>query len=93
MEKAIRMMIAGKEYSLRADDEITLKLAADLVNQSIDNLESNHPDESYTTLSILAALNIAEQFYNVQNQNKRDIEYLNGEITQMVEYLTSALDN
>jgi cell division protein ZapA (FtsZ GTPase activity inhibitor) len=87
MQKAIKVNIAGKEYSLRGEDEEIIKSAAEEVNTQLDNLKGK-TKETASTLPLLAALNIAEKYYINRKQHEIDINFLAHELNEMINYLS-----
>jgi cell division protein ZapA (FtsZ GTPase activity inhibitor) len=91
MQKAIKVNIAGREYSLRGEDEELIKSAAAEVNIQLDNLKGK-TKETVTTLPLLAALNIAEKYYINKKQQEIDINFLAKELNEMINYLSKPSD-
>ena len=86
MQKSIKVNIAGKEYSLRGENEDIIYQAANEVNSQLEILRGKS-GESLSGLSMLAALNIAEKYYSDKKQKDVDLNFLSNEIKQMVDYL------
>jgi cell division protein ZapA (FtsZ GTPase activity inhibitor) len=93
MVNSIKVNIAGREYSLIGDDEILIKNAANEVNQLFKELKKQNEDEPSSTISILAALNIAEKYYKNRRQFDTDRDYIIKEVSKMAEFLKSNLKN
>lgn len=91
MQKSIKVNIAGKEYSLRGENEEIINKAVNEVNSQLESLKGKS-GETISGLSLLAALNIAEKYYSDKNQMDIDIAYLSNEIRQMVDYLNKPVD-
>ncbi len=87
MSKLIRVKIGGKDYSLRGDDEELLQQAASQVNDKLEELKAKNIEEPAATLSLIAALNIAEEQYSIKKQFEVDSNFIITEINSMVEYL------
>jgi cell division protein ZapA (FtsZ GTPase activity inhibitor) len=87
MAKSIRVIISGKEYLLRGDDEKLVQQVAREVNQQLSELEKSHRDESATTLSVLTALNIAEKHLIAERQNENNKKYVIDELDKISDYL------
>ncbi len=87
MQKAIKVNIGGREYSLRGEDEDIIKSAAKEVNTQLDNLIGK-TKETASTLPLLAALNIAEKYYINKKQYEIDIDFLARELNEMIDYLS-----
>jgi cell division protein ZapA (FtsZ GTPase activity inhibitor) len=87
MSKSIKVIIGGKEYSLKGDDENVIQLAAADVNRQLESLSDRHKGESLTTLAILTALNIAEKHYRL----KQDIEVDKNKVISDMNEMSSML--
>lgn len=79
--------IGNKEYVLTGENELTIKEAAELVDSKIKELKQHYGDEPLNTLTVLAALNIAEQSIQHQNRSNMSNRYLLDELGKMAEYL------
>jgi cell division protein ZapA (FtsZ GTPase activity inhibitor) len=87
MKKTISVKIGGQEYKLRSDDEAKVREVASAVDAQFRQLQSSSKEPSTATLSILTALNIAEQEYDARQQEFTDHQYLASEVEKMVAYL------
>lgn len=90
MSKAIRVTIGGKDLTLRGNDEEKIKKSVREVNLQVQHLQQTLREQSTPTLTILAALNIAEKYLDVQQQQAADLELVTDELTKMTEYLDRA---
>jgi cell division protein ZapA (FtsZ GTPase activity inhibitor) len=87
MKKTVRVKIGGQEYNLRSDDEAKVRDVATMVDTQFRQIQGSSKEQSTATLSILTALNIAEQEYDARQQQQRDKNYLSAEVEKMVVYL------
>ncbi len=92
MAKSLRVIIGGKDYVLRGEDESLLQKVTQEVNSQLSSLEKSHTDESATTLSILAALNIAEKHYKYLEQDTDSNRYIINELNAMSEFLQNSME-
>jgi cell division protein ZapA (FtsZ GTPase activity inhibitor) len=92
MARTIQIVIGGKKYSLRGDNEALIDHVAGIVNDELDYLDSKHTKESPETLSVLAALNIAERHYKNQYQKEIDQKYVVSELKNMADFITNNLN-
>ena len=90
MSKAIRVTIGGKDLTRRGNDEEKIKKSVREVNLQVQHLQQTLREQSTPTLTILAALNIAEKYLDVQEQRAKDLELVTDELTKMTEYLDRA---
>lgn len=87
MPETVKVTIDNREYSLVGEDPSLIQNAAKEVDKSIKEIKRIVGDESAATLSILAALNIAEKFIQDLDQSKADKNYLVVELEKMTNYL------
>jgi cell division protein ZapA (FtsZ GTPase activity inhibitor) len=87
MAQAITVYIGGREYNLRGDDEKLTQAAAAIVDKQLLQFETRHFEEADVTVSILAALNIAEMHLKNQQQRETDKLFVASEIGKMSEVL------
>lgn len=90
MSKAIRVTIGGKDLTLRGNDEEKIKKSVREVNLQVQHLQQTLREQSTPTLTILAALNIAEKYLDVQEQQAADLALVTDELKKMTEYLDRA---
>ena len=90
MSKAIRVTIGGKDLTLRGNDVEKIKKSVREVNLQVQHLQQTLREQSTPTLTILAALNIAEKYLDVQEQRAKDLELVTDELMKMTEYLDRA---
>lgn len=91
MSKSIKVNIGGKEYSLRGENETLINQLADEVNEQIELIGSRHSGENATTISVLAALNLAEKAYREKVQNKIDEKYIVEEVNKLKSFIEEKL--
>lgn len=90
MSKAIRVTIGGKDLTLRGDNEEKIKKSVREVNLQIQSLQQTLREHSTPTLSLLAALNIAERYHDSLDQSARDVRFVTDELEKMTQYLERA---
>jgi cell division protein ZapA (FtsZ GTPase activity inhibitor) len=65
-KKSIRVTILGREYPLRVEnEEKALKVVA-YVDSLLNELIEKNPGAPTSTIAVIAALNIAEQFFDLK---------------------------
>jgi cell division protein ZapA (FtsZ GTPase activity inhibitor) len=89
--KSVKIEIGGKEYTLKGDDETVIQDAAEDINRSLEELASKYKEESTTTLSVLASLNIAEKFYRTKHEYESDKAYAVNELSKMSDYIRNIM--
>ncbi len=69
--------INGEEYQIKGDmPEDVIKAIAQHVDSRLRILKARHPQLNMTRLSMLALLNMAEDLYNLQEQNEELVRSL-----------------
>ncbi|MBM4173627.1 MAG: cell division protein ZapA [Ignavibacteria bacterium] len=87
MSIQVKVTIGGKEFSLRGDDEEKLIRAAKEVDDQIKALQSGMLDQSTQMQAIVAALNLAEQKLQAEEQLQKDTVLLASELENMAVFL------
>lgn len=87
MVKSIKVIIGGKEYSLRGDNEKLIQHVASEVNNQIKEIGARHTEESSTTISVLTALNMAEKGIREKIQRETDESFVVNELGRMAELI------
>lgn len=90
MSKAIRVTIAGKDLTLRGDNEEKIKQSVREVNVQFQHLQQTMREQSTPTLTVLAALNVAERFVEAREQRQQDVRFVAEELESMTRYLERA---
>lgn len=90
MSKAIRVTIGGKDLTLRGDNEESLKKSVREVNLQIQTLQQSLREQSTPTLSLLAALNLAERCLQAEEGRHADLGFLTAELEKMTSYIERA---
>ncbi len=91
MAKSIKVKIGGRDYSLVGEDEGIILSAAEEVNSKIGELKSAGGNLPQGTLTVLAALNIAESRIRLTESAAAEHEYLADEIRSMTAFLSEVL--
>ena len=90
MSKAIRVTLGGKDLTLRGDDEESIKKSVREVNIQIQELQQSMREQSTPTLSLLAALNLAERCLGAEEGRTQDVQWMTDELEKMTSYLERA---
>ncbi len=85
--QTVKVSIANQEYKLRTDNPDKAKHIASEVDNSIQQLRRKVTDPSTQTLSILTALNFAEQKHEHAEQQEVDKEFVSAELAKMSKLL------
>ena len=87
MSESVKVTILGAEYTLRTNDEGTLReIAADL-DSELQELQQKLPGKPPTTLAVLSALNSAELLVHSHQNELRETQRLASEIESLCEEL------
>lgn len=85
--KSISVKVGGKDLMLRGDDEAKIRRSANEVDSTILELQLRMQDQSTSTLTLLAALNIAEKYDDTRQQHEHNIQFVDKELQSMNVYL------
>ncbi|MBM2813567.1 MAG: hypothetical protein HW421_329 [Ignavibacteria bacterium] len=83
MEKPINVWIAGRQYRLVGEEDDIIQKAAEELNTQYEELRRRYSNEETTTLTVLAALNIAEKYIRSEIQNEINTKYVAVQLTKM----------
>jgi cell division protein ZapA (FtsZ GTPase activity inhibitor) len=90
--KTFKVNISDIEYTLTGDDETLMRKAAYEVSSQIEVIKNQHSIKlSSDTLSVLAALNIAEREIQNSTTAVNQTNHINEELTKMVQQLNQIL--
>ncbi len=94
--KDIRIKIFNNHYTLKGDDVELLEKSAQHVDNLMNKVQNEIPNQSDITVAIVSALNIAENYYKEKNNNfvldqnyKSLINGLNSQIKEINDYIDS----
>jgi cell division protein ZapA (FtsZ GTPase activity inhibitor) len=90
MSKAIRVQIGGKDLTLRGENEEKIKQSVREVNIQVQHLQQTLREQSTPTLTVLAALNIAEKYLDEKEQHVQTTKAVAEELEKMTQYLERA---
>ncbi len=92
MAKPVRIVIGGREYSLRGDNEAFIKKTADELNRQIDEIGNIYKDESSITITTLAALNVAEKSTKAIEKQEINERFVISEINKMTDFINRRMN-
>ena len=90
MSQAIRVTIGGKDLTLRGDNEESIKQSVREVNLQLQTLQQSLREQSTPTLSLLAALNLAERCLIAEQGRDEDVGFMTSELEKMTSYMERA---
>jgi cell division protein ZapA (FtsZ GTPase activity inhibitor) len=88
--KSITVTIGGKELSLRGEDDQAILRAAEHVNTTMKAIQQRQQDQSTSTVSVLTALNIAEQLEDKTTHYEKELTLICDELYAMSSFLEQA---
>ncbi|KMQ51445.1 hypothetical protein CHISP_1692 [Chitinispirillum alkaliphilum] len=89
----VRVVISGVEYSIIGDvDKETTKKVAEYVNSKIAEIHSNTASRDNMRLTVLSAMNIAGELFEVKARHEEDLKRLR-ECEEKVAYLTRKIES
>jgi len=92
MKKEVRLEILGREYTVKSDEgEERVKKIGEYVNQKIQEITENTKTISTLNVAVLAALNIANDFFELQEKQKKYTRTVEDKSGQLVEKIRSAI--
>jgi len=72
MNQPVRIEILGREYSIKSNEgEERIREIADYVNRKIKEISEGGKTVSTLNIAILAALNIADDYFRVTDDSKK----------------------
>lgn len=92
--KDIRIKIFNNHYTLKGDDIELTEKSAQFVDNLMNKIQNDIPNQSDLTIAIVSALNIAENYYKEKNssfildQNHKSLlTALNAQTKEINEYI------
>ncbi|MFH0765635.1 MAG: cell division protein ZapA [Calditrichota bacterium] len=90
--RPIVVKIFGQEYPIRArGDEEYIKRVAQYVDERMSLIEEQSSAITPTRLAVLAALNIADELFQLRVEKERQIQEFEAKARQLAEYLEKNL--
>jgi cell division protein ZapA (FtsZ GTPase activity inhibitor) len=86
-----KVTILGTEYQLRGDDPVRIERAAALVASQIETLRQRAPNQPSGAISILAALNLAEQLLSEREGRDADAAAAAAEVVAIAKLLEAGV--
>lgn len=82
-KKKLKIKIFDKEYSLLVEDEEIARELALYVNRVMEEVKEELPDQPAQTISIIASLNIAYDFFLEKSRNKEFLIQANDKVKKL----------
>jgi cell division protein ZapA len=94
MSIPVTVNILGKEYQVACPEEEREALleSARLVHQNMDKIRSSGKVVGVDRIAVMAALNIAHDLINLQQDENQDLDKTNEKITRLKERVSAFLD-
>jgi cell division protein ZapA len=91
--KSLRVKIYDTEYSLKGEDEELMKEAANYVDSLMNEFSSKISQQTPSTIAVLTALNIAEEFLKFKNLNQQSCSNIKDEMDSLNKKISLFLDS
>ena len=91
--KSLRVKIYDTEYSLKGEDEKLMQEAADYVDSLMNEFSSKLAQQPPSTIAVLTALNIAEEFLKFKNSNQQSCDLVREETDSLNRKISLFLDS
>ena len=91
--KSLRVKIYDTEYSLKGEDEKLMKEAVSYVDSLMNELSSKIPQQTPSTIAVLTALNIAEEFLKFKNLSQQSCSSIRNEMDSLNNKISLFLDS
>jgi cell division protein ZapA len=91
--KSLRIKIYDTEYSLKGEDEELMQEVANYVDSLMNELSSKMPEQTPSTIAVLTALNIAEEFLKFRNLNQHSSNMIKDEMESLNKRISLFLDS
>jgi cell division protein ZapA len=86
----ITITILGKEYSIKSDvEKESLNKIAGHLNKKVDEIIKTAKTATVHNVLILAAMNIADEYFQEKNLNQELISYVEGKSEQLLQNIKS----
>ena len=90
--RPVKINIGGEEYSVRGDtDNHTILEIADYVNRKIAEVAEKAPHQSTNRVTVLAALNIAEELFRERQVKDKQLQEYEDRAGRLLEWLDHKL--
>jgi len=84
----VTITILGKEYSIKSDvEKESLDRMADHLNKKVDEIMQTSRTAAAHNVLILAAMNIADEYFREKNLNQELISYVEGKSEQLLQQI------
>ncbi|HID28319.1 MAG TPA: cell division protein ZapA [Methanosarcinales archaeon] len=91
MGGTVKIEVFGQEYSIKSDDgdEDHVKRIAQYVNEKIKDILSNTEVTTRFNVAILAALNVAHDYFSLKEDHEKLIEAIESRSKKLIQYIDS----
>ena len=84
----VTITILGKEYSIKSDvEKESLDRIASHLNKKVDEIMQTSRTAAAHNVLILAAMNIADEYFREKNLNQELISYVEGKSEQLLQQI------
>jgi cell division protein ZapA len=92
MAETVKIEIFGQEYTIKSDaDEHHVRMIANYLNEKIDDIISNTDVTTRFNVAILAALNVAHDYFSLKEDHERLIEAVENRTKKLIQSIDSQI--
>lgn len=90
MKKSFEVKVLNQKFVLKTDsDERYVQKVADLVNEKVFNIQEKTKSVSSLNVAILAALNIADDYYKIKSKRSNKVASVEKRLRELMQILES----
>ncbi len=88
MKKAVEVSIMGQKFMVRSEsDEDYIQQVSGYVDKKIGEIQQNTKSVSSVNVALLAAMNIADEYFKFKNTRQGALERVEKKIKDMIELI------
>jgi cell division protein ZapA len=94
MTSPVSVSILGKEYQIACpeDEKDSLIASAKMLHENMEKIRSTGKIVGLDRIAVMAALNLAHELINLQNDDGQDLDAMNRKIFQMKDRVSAFLE-
>ncbi len=93
MSRPVRVEILGREYFIKSNEgEERIRAIADYVNRKIKEISEGGKVVSTLNIAVLAALNIADDYFQVAEDSRKLKHSVTSKVNQMAQWIDGQME-
>ncbi len=85
MKKSFEVTLLNQKFSLKSEtDEKYVQRVADYVNKKLFDIQDKTKSVSSLNIALLAALNIADDFFKIKHEGKEKVQEAKGKMKEIL---------